>query len=123
MVPDANVIVVKRITFLEFCNALLDSGWTIDKKDNDLQTVRTEPKDYPKYWNGKYLITARVKDSIVYISGFFTLGGGEIFKGEPVSNQTNKNGKTYPKSAYSYPFLLINQFALSFKKEVSYLKN
>jgi hypothetical protein len=119
---DANTIIVKGVGFLQVCNNLLDSGWVIEKKDSELQTVRTESRDYPKYWSAKYCITIRVKDSVAYIGGLFTLGSGEIYKGEPVSNQTNKKGITYPKSAFSYPFLLINQWAKSFNKEITYQK-
>jgi hypothetical protein len=49
----ANTIVVKGVTFKEVCNALLDANYSIDKKDSELQAVRTEPKIFPKYWNAK----------------------------------------------------------------------
>lgn len=120
---DANVIIVKKVGFLEVCNALLDSGYTISKKDNDLQTVSTESKAYPKLWNATYKINIRVKDSIAYISGTFTGAGGEIWKDVPISNHANKKGVTYPKSIYGYPFLLLNNFALSFDKEITYSVN
>ncbi len=104
ILPDANTIVVKGVTFMQVCNALLDSGWTIEKKDNDLLTVKTESKAFPRYWNGVFCITVRIKDSAAYIGGLFTLAGGELIRNEQVSNQTNRKGKTFPKSAYSYPF-------------------
>ncbi|MFZ1785378.1 MAG: hypothetical protein WAU23_09235 [Ferruginibacter sp.] len=117
---DVNVIIVKDVGFLEVCNALLDSGYTISKKDNELQTVSTESKAYPKLWNATYKINIRVKDSTAYISGTFTAAGGEIWKDDPIKNQTNRKGKTYPKSINGYPFLILNNFAQSFKKEITY---
>lgn len=120
---DANIIVVKNVSFLEVCNTLLDSGYTIRKKDNELQTASTEDKEYPKLWNATYVINIRVKDSVLYISGTITAPpGGGLFKNEPISNQTNKKGITQQKSLFGYAFLVLNNFALGFKKDVSYLK-
>lgn len=118
---DANVIRVKKVGFLEACNALLDSGYTISKKDNELQTVTTENKQYPKLWNATYKMDIRIKDSIAYISGTVTAPPeGGLFLNEPIFNQTNKKGITFPKSLFGFAFLLINNFALSFNKEISY---
>lgn len=119
---DANTILVKGVSFSEVCNALLDSGYVIDKKDNDLQTARTESKQYPKYWNARYVLNIRVKDSIAYISGTFTGADGALFKDDPISNHSNRKGETLPKSIYGYPFLLMKNFALSFNKPVEYRK-
>jgi len=118
ILKDANTIIVKGVNFKEVCNALLDSGYTIDKKDNDLQTASTEPKSYPKYWNLKYVISIRIKDSSAYISG--KIYGSPLLNNEPIFNHCKKNGETYPKSAYGYPFILLNNFALGFKKEIFY---
>ena len=118
---DADVIIVKKVGFLEVCNALLDSGYTISKKDNELQTVSTENKEYPKLWNATYKINIRIKDSTAYISGtVITPPGGGLYFNEPLFNHTNKKGVTYPKSLFGYAFLLINNFALSFNKEITY---
>lgn len=121
---DANTILVKNVSFIEVCNALLDSGYSIEKKDADLQTVRTEVKNYPKYWNATYIINIRVKDSTAYISGIFSAPPtGGLFKDEPITNVTNKKGIAYPKSLAGSAFNWLNQFALGFKKEINYLKN
>ena len=118
---DANLIIVKKIGFLQVCNALLDSGYTISKKDNELQTVSTENKQYPKLWNATYKIDIRIKDSSAYISGTVTSPpGGGLYINEPLFNHTNKKGITFPKSLFGYAFLLINNFALSFNKEINY---
>jgi|SRR5688572_33339120 len=116
----ANTILVKGVSFTEICTALLDAGYSIEKKDSELQTVRTEPKKYPKYWNATYVVNIRVKDSTAYISGKFTGASGGLFKDDPIYNHTNKKGETHEKSMFGYPFLLLNEFAQSFKKEVSY---
>lgn len=118
ILKDANVIIVKGVDFKEVCNALLDSGYTIDKKDNELQTASTEAKSYPKYWSLNYVVNIRIKDSSAYISG--KIYGSPLINYEPIFNHCKKSGQTYPKSAYGYPFILLNNFALGFKKEVSY---
>jgi len=120
---DVNTIVVKNVTFTEICNALLDSGYTIERKDSELQTARTEARQYPKYWNATYKVNVRVKDSAAYISATFTAPPeGGLFKDEIVTNQTTKKGVTFKKGMWGYIFLLLNDFALGFKKEVSYIK-
>jgi hypothetical protein len=105
---------------MQVCNALLDSGYVIDKKDNDLLTVSTMQKAYPKLWNAKYAISIRVKDSAAFITGTFTGANGELFKDDPVEYLENKKGKPYDKGLLTYPFLLINNFALGFGKEIEY---
>ena len=117
----ANVIAVTGLTFNQVCNALLDSGYSIAIKDNDLQTVRTEPRDYPKLWSAKYVLNVRVKDTVAYFSGTFTAAGGEIWKDDPIYNHTNKKGTPYPKSLIGYPFIIMNMFALAFNQPVEYL--
>ncbi len=118
ILPNANVIIVKNVGFNEICNALLDSGYSIEKKDQELQTVRTEPKNYPKYWNATYVINVRVKDSIAYISAISKSALGEM----EVSNHVNRHGETYKKSLDGFPFLILNTFALSFKRSIDYEK-
>jgi hypothetical protein len=120
--PKVNTIIVTGVTFSEVCNALLDARYAIDRKDSDLQTIRTEAKAYPKYWNATYIINVRVKDSTAYITGTATVADGQLFKDEPIYNQTDRKGATQPKSMFGYAFLLLNEFAQSFKREVSYQK-
>lgn len=114
----AKIILVKDVSFLEVCSALLDNGYTIQTKDNDLQTARTEEKQYPKYWNARYTINVRVKDSVAYFSGTFS--AVNLFKNEPIEYLTNKKGEPHSKSLVTYPFLLLNDVALSLQKDVSY---
>ena len=128
---NANTIIVKGVGFLEVCNALLDSGYNISMKDDALQTAVTEPKVYPKHWNAAYKIYVRVKDSVATLKGtctapwvdFLTKASNKtdpLWKDDPVYNQANKKGDPYPKSLFTYPFLIINKFALTFGKPVEY---
>lgn len=131
---DVNVIIVKGVSYEEVLNRLLDSGYKIDKKDSELKTVLTEHKPYPKYWNAAYRLFIRVKDSIAAIQGTFTgpwddpfattasTNKNYLWRDVPIRNHVNKKGVTYPKSNHGYPFLLINDFALSFGRPVEYLK-
>jgi hypothetical protein len=67
-----NTIIVKGVMFMESCNALLDKGYFIEKKVNDLQIATTEYKEYAKHWNAEFKINIRVKDSALYITGLGT---------------------------------------------------
>ena len=118
ILPDANTIIVKNVGFNQVCNALLDSGYKIEKKDADLQTVRTEAKQYPKYWNATYTVDIRVKDSTAFITAKSHSTFGEM----EISNNCNKKGESRPKSMITYPFLLLSSFATCFKQEVTYEK-
>lgn len=112
-----NTIVVKGVGFMQVCSALIDAGYIIDKKDNDLQTVKTELKsgqDKNKWM--KLLLNIRVKDSAAIITGqwYNTLGD------DPIETNTYKieNTSGNPKSCFKE----MKTFALSFKKPVEYLK-
>lgn len=122
---NANTILVKGVTFKSVCMSLLDSGYVIDKKDADLETVSTKPKEYPKLWNAAYVINVRVKDSIAYFTGGYTAPWGvrdPLFKDEPIINHCNKKGKPYTKSLARYPFMLMNSFVTCFSKPIEYAK-
>lgn len=112
-----NTIAVDGVGYMEVCKALLDSGYLIGYKDNDLQTAKTEPRDYPKYWDGKFVINVRVKDSIAYFTARFWVGN--LFANEPVEYFWKKIN---PKSMVGVPFFMVDNFAKSFNKPVHYLK-
>jgi hypothetical protein len=64
IINGANVVYVKNTDFNKVCNALLDAGFTIDKKDNDLKTADTkEPKN--DFWIP--VLSVRIKDSLTII--------------------------------------------------------
>jgi len=62
-----------------------------------------------------------VKDSVAYISGTLTAPPqGGLFNNETIFYQTNKKGEPFPKSAFTAPFMWLNNFALAFKMPVEY---
>ena len=109
-------IVVNGVSFFEVCNSLLDSGYTIKEKDNDLQTAVTREKQFPKYWNATYHVEIRVKDSTAYITGKVT---SPLSSNEPIE-YVIKRGKEFSKGLLTYPFILINNFAKGFERPISY---
>lgn len=120
-----NTIVVKGVGFLQVCNALLDAGYIIDKKDDGLQTVKTEfktGKDKNKWMN--LLLNVRIKDSSAIITGqwYNTMFIGSKFLGQDqtIENSTYKIENTHgnPKACFKE----MKTFALSFKKPVEYSK-
>ena len=74
-----------------------------------------------KLWNATYKMDIRIKDSVAYISGTVTAPpGGGLYINEPLFNHTNKKGAPFPKSLFGFAFQILNNFALSFNKEISY---
>ena len=121
--PNANTIAIKGVTFKQVCMTLLDSGYLIDKKDNDLETVSTAPRDYPKLWNATYVISMRIKDSTCYFTATFTAPpGGGLFYNEPAYNHCKKNGQPLTKSMIRYPFMILNNFVSAFNRQIEFLK-
>lgn len=114
----SNTILVKGVSFDQACNALLDKGYLIDKKDNDLQTAKTEAKNYQKIWRVAYVINLRAKDSVIYISGTLTSPPetGAMYKDDVITYYKNK------KNVMGYGFSILQDFALSFGKPVEYIK-
>ena len=114
---NAETIVIKGVSFLDMCNRLLDSGYVIATKDNDLQTVTTVKKEYPRYWNGTYYITIRVKDSAAMLKVLYEmpLGNGTGFY------LVNKKGKPQLKSNVTVPWLEGYKIANSFGLPLEFL--
>jgi hypothetical protein len=124
---NAKTIIVKGVTFEQVCEQLLDKGYNIEKKDDQLQTVRTEAKKYPKYWDAAYKMDIRVKDSAAYITATYSSpfentspNQRSLFDNERVYNHTDKKGNPHVKSLSGYAFGLVNEFVLSFRKQVEY---
>ncbi len=64
IIKGANIIYVKNSDFKKVCTSLLDAGFIIDKKDNELETVQTmEPKN--DCWVP--VLSVRIKDGITSI--------------------------------------------------------
>lgn len=101
---DVTTIIVKNVTFKNACNALLDAGLEIDKKDNDLETVTTLFKKVDGAILGQAwepVISIRIKDSNAIITQRYF--AGEFFGWQPGMYQERK-GK--PKqNAIVYAFM------------------
>ena len=88
IIDEANIIYVHNSDFKKVCNAVLDAGFTIDKKDNELQTIETkEPKD--NVWIP--ILFIRIKDSITIIKPKYYTHIGNMW-GDGTYKQ-NKKGK------------------------------
>lgn len=106
-----NTITVKGVGFMQVCNALLDSGYNVKKKDNDLQTVESDFKNGTgKAALFKYKLLVRVKDSTAIITGHHY--------------HTLFNALEYTRNTKDsrLPFEDMKKFALSFGKPVEYSK-
>lgn len=127
----ANVIMVKGVSFMQACNVLLDQGFLIAKKDNDLQTVDTEAKEYSKSWNAAYIVHIRIKDSTAIITGNYfapwwdpftknAVKTDRLWDNMPIWNQTNRKGLTNEKGLQGYAFLQLDKLAHALGKEIIY---
>lgn len=113
----SNAIQVSGVTFVEACNKLLDMGYTLEKKDGELQTAKTEQKEFINSWSAEHRILIRVKDTTLYITGTVTAPrGGGLINDEKIFYAKAK------KSLTSVAFMYLNEFALSFGKPIQYLK-
>lgn len=113
----SSTIKVDSVTFLDACNKLLDLGYQIEKKDNDLQTASTEYRQFANSYNAEYKIIIRVKDSVLTVTGVLRApsGTGALFNDEKIYLAKAK------KSPVSIAFGYLDAFAKSFNKPVEYL--
>lgn len=113
----AKTIIVKNVSFTDACTMLLDKGYLIERRDNELQTATTTERPYPSGWNAEYIVSIRIKDSALYITGTFTSPAAvrePLFKNEPLYYRKAKN------SLIGHGFNLLNEFALAFNNDVEY---
>ncbi len=119
----ANKITVQAVAFQQICEKLLDMGYKIEKRDPDLQTVRTEMREYDKSFNAAFKLDIRVKDSVAIITGTFSApwwrpGSNStetrLWDNVPIFNITDSKGKTRDKTMQGYAWVKMNEFALSF---------
>lgn len=112
---NSNLILVKGVTFNQVLNILLDKGYFIDKKENDIQTAKTEPKQMGNgVWN--YFVQIRVRDSTAFIYGQVKFNG----RNEEYSPIVNKGIKGGPQRE---GFRRLNEIALALKGEISYVED
>ena len=109
----STTITVSGITFAEMCNAVLDAGLTIDRKDNDLQTLSTT---FSKKEVWEPVIFIRVKDNIAVLRS-------EIysdFLGFQNSYYKEKRNRRVVQNAYMNGFMTIYKIAKSLNKQMVY---
>jgi len=121
----SNAIEVYGVSFKEVANKLLDFGYTFDKIDSNYQTIKTdfkEGKGKNKWMKLRLLV--RVVDSSATFTGewYNTMLIGYTFGGARHSNIDNSVEKIEFKSVNPKNcFIEMNEVAISFKKEISYL--
>jgi hypothetical protein len=113
----STTIYVKDVKFIDACNAILDAGLMIDKKDNDLQTVQSLFKDEGVYSAWNPIIFIRIKDSIAIIKS-------EIcFSTQNCSSGFYKEKKSKPvQNAYVNGFMLAYKIARTLGTQISFSK-
>lgn len=119
-----NAISVKSVSFNDIALALTEAGYFIDKKDSALGTIITLPKQNIRVSsnNGNVIIQVRIKDSTAIITGQYN------WNVEAKTGFLNNDFRTYETiekrgmkgSLFLQAFNRLNDFALSFKKEVTY---
>lgn len=114
----SNTIKVTGVGFLQACTKLLDMGYLIDKKDNDLMTAQTTYKQYINSYNAEHKIFIRVVDSVLTVTGLCRApsGNGGLLNDERLWWAKAK------KSLASVGFSYLDQYALSFGRPVEYVK-
>src|SRR5690606_31776840 len=100
---DATTIKVYGVGYRELCLALLDSNYTFERRDEDLQTFKTVMRDHKKYWDCSYSIEGRFKDSVAFLK--FRLKDSPLLFKYARWQRTKK--KYHEKSLYNYPFIEI----------------
>ena len=117
---NAKVIYINNSDFKSACNAILDQGFTIDKKDNELQFAETiHPGLNEALPEWKPIITLRIKDgrTILRAKIFSSVYKDYI----EAFNRSNKNGKPQ-KNAYVYAFMMCYKIAKSLGNEITFSK-
>lgn len=116
---NATGITVAGTDLLTVANALLDKGFKIDKKDNELGTLKTEERGYEN--NIWYLvIDVRVKDSIAHITGQVKVMVSPVGNTRRVYEPVIYKGMK--KAPYKLAFAEMEEVARSLKGEISFIK-
>lgn len=113
-IPDgANTITVKNVSFLEVCNAVLDAGLVIDRKDNDLQTFNTR---YNKLDPSEPVVFGRVSNGTLILRSEFCTGA---FGCMPSLYKEKRNGNPV-KDGRTYGFMIAYKIASNLKKDITF---
>jgi DNA-directed RNA polymerase subunit RPC12/RpoP len=104
----ANIIKITGIDYLTVANALLDKGYTIEKSDKELGTIRTDKKYACPDCSVMVIFDIRIKDSVATFKGKWINGGIT----ESISNEK------WP--APRYAFNAMNDLAKALGKPIEY---
>src|SRR5690349_15420436 len=117
----ANVIVVKNIGYEELLNALLDKGYFIAKKDNELKIASTERRQLSNIDpSSNFLIRVRVKDSTAYIYGEVNIVYSSAGFNDEKYVAVENDGMKFSQKQQA--FTKIDEFARGLQKEITYLQ-
>lgn len=117
-------IEIKGITFKELVNRLLDSNYSMNKIDSNFQYVETAPIKRAGA-TGSFTMKVRVKDSSAFLNGTIRFGDKTDFRANSIgwhlagSDYPLINSKAWKRKKYN-PFKVMNNYALSFGKPISY---
>lgn len=120
-----NTILVKGVTFDQVVNALLDSGYRIDKIQKDFKTVKTEYRDICSNCVPQMIFDIRVKDSIATIKGTWRSDGGilgQALTGNKKNDYIYFDIQNIKGKIDKYIFNKMDSFARSFSGIISYAK-
>jgi len=124
-----NTIIIKKISFADVVNGLLDNGYTIQKLDSNYKTVTTDfincPMDNGKPSTFNISIYVRVKDSTAFISSkwFSNIGLSRgLFQSSREPGPMDIYPIVYTWGANKHGFMHMNKFAQSLKQPVLYAK-
>ena len=106
-------VIVTGVTFLEVCNAFLDAGLKIDKKDSELQVVSTTSISTDPF---EPYIMARVINGVCTMSGTFPFAKNWNMDIMLVKNKKGKPRGTAQVTAFSK----MVEVAAKTGKQVSY---
>jgi hypothetical protein len=119
-----NVIYAKNVSFTQVVNALLDSGYVIDKIDKDFFTVTTKYKSFPPVFKTKksllgqafydIALDIRVKDSVAIIKG------RALVSSDSYSNIEYNNKGYYNAKLMGISWNQMDSFVRSLSSSVTY---
>jgi len=114
-----NIIIAKNVSFKTACEVLMNEGFVIDKKDNDLLTVKTEPKMTKGVWLTTIIVYVRIVDSSARINTTFTLEN-TILKDEPLGYPATKKGRFQSSTATGQAWTVVHGLASKMSSDLIY---
>ncbi len=113
---NSKLVIVKNSDFTKVCNAVLDAGLEIEKKDADLKTIETKFNDrISTEWEP--VISIRIKDSLTIITPKIWSTVFRMF----IDGTYDQNRKGKPRqNAIVYAFLVADKIAKLIGGDIKY---